>query len=368
MLHVPAGGESRFLSGARSPPLATAPPGVEIPQARFALKPGDTVLLYTDGLVERRDEGLDDRLEQLRVALAEAPQELPAALEHLTATLGGDVALRQDDVALLALRVTPLATESFAVTIQPVAEQLSALRGGLRAWLTSTGATASEAGEVLIAVGEACANAIEHAGAPPGAPIDVRGQLAGREVVLRVRDHGIWRSAQPRSERGQELRLMRVLMDDIDISSASDGTRVELRRRLSSQAAGADPGRPVPLAGTGATLAFSRECGVTVARLQGDVDVAGIADLERALLAAAGDGDHGLVLDLAGVAYLDSAGLHLLHDTARAFRARGQALRLVAAPGSTVLRLLELVNIEQTVALDPSVAAAVEALTPPPPL
>jgi len=364
MLHVPAGGPSHFLSGARSTPLGTARPNVEIPQERFVLEPGDTVLLYTDGLVERRDEGIDNRLQQLRVALAEAPQELQAALEHLTATLGGDVALRQDDVALLALRVTPPEAENFAVAIEPVAEQLSALRGDLRAWLASTGATASEAGDVLIAVGEACANAIEHAGAPPGAPIDVRGQLTGREVVLRVRDHGVWRPAQPRPERGQGLRLMRVLMDDLDISSASDGTRVELRRRLSSQAAGTAPARAEQPADGGATLAFSRERGVTVARLQGEVDLAGLAELERALVGAARDGDRGLVLELDTVAYLDSAGLHLLHDAARALGARGQVLRLAVAPGSAVLRLLELVDIEQTVALDPSVDAAVDALAP----
>lgn len=105
VLHVPAGGESRFLPGARSTPLGTAPAGAEIPQERLVLEPGDTVLLYTDGLVERRDDSIDRRLEQLRVTLAEGPEELPAALDHLTATLVPDEALRHDDVALLALRV-----------------------------------------------------------------------------------------------------------------------------------------------------------------------------------------------------------------------------------------------------------------------
>jgi len=368
VLHVPAGGESHFLLGARSTPLGTARPGAEVPQERFVLAPGDTVLLYTDGLVERRDDSIDNRLEQLRVALAAAPQELPAALEHLTATLGDDVALRQDDVALLALRVTPRAAAAFSAVIEPVAEQLGALRLDLRAWLASAGATASEAGDVLIAVGEACANAIEHAGAAPGAPVDVRGQLVGREVVLRVRDRGTWRPVQPQAERGHGLRLMRVLMDDIDIASGSDGTRVELRRRLSAGRAVAAPARPEPPADGGATLAFARERGVTVARLRGEVDLAGIAGLGRALAAAARDGDRGLVLDLGDIAYLDSAGLHLLHDAARALAARGQSLRLAVAPGAAVLRLLELVDIEQTVPLHPSVAAAVDALTPPSPL
>jgi anti-anti-sigma factor len=388
VLHVPAGGESRYLSGARWMPLGAAPAGSEIPQESFVLAPGDTVLLYTDGLVERRDDSIESRLEQLRVALAAAPQDLEAALEHLTATLGGANALRQDDVALLALRVSTTVEEPFDVAIEPAADQLAALRGALRAWLARAGATASEGGDVLIAVGEACANAIEHAGAAPGAAIDVRGRLVGHEVVLHVRDRGAWRAAAPQPGRGHGLRLMRILMDDIDIATPDDGTRVELRRRLSARAASAAaaaddaPGTAAAAAddapGTAAAaaddapaaaaaaLAFSRERGIAVARLQGEVDRAGIADLGRTIAAAVRDGDRGLVLDLDGVDYLDSAGLHLLHDASRALGARGQALRIAVAPGTGVLRLLELVNIEQTVPIDASVQAAVEALLPPP--
>ena len=367
LLHVAQGGEARYLGGARSTPLGTAAAGGEIPQEHFVLEPGDTVLLYTDGLVERRDDSIDRRLEQLRVTFAEGPQDLQAALEHLTTTLGGDdEALRQDDVALLALRMSVAAQTTFAATIEPAAEQLGGLRGELRAWLAHAGATSSEAGDVLIAVGEACANAIEHAGAAAGAAIDVRGQLVNRDVVVRVRDRGAWRPSAPQPERGHGLRLMRVLMDHIDISRGDDGTRIELRKRLSSRAAhadGTDEGGPVHNA---ATLAFSRERGVTVVRLQGEIDLAGIGSLGRALAAEVRDADRGLVLDLDGVEYLDSAGLHLLHDASRMLEARGQSMRVAVAPGATVERLLELVDIERTVALEASVEAAVEALVPPP--
>lgn len=368
VLHAPAGGESRFLTGARSTPLGTAPAAGRVPQERLVLDPGDTVLLYTDGLVERRDEHIDDRLEQLRAAFAEAPADLTQALEHLTASLAGDEALRQDDVALLALRVEPEPTEMFAAAIEPVAEQLGALRGDLRGWLAAAGATASEAGDVLIAVGEACANAIEHAGVAGGTAIDVRGILVGREVVLHIRDSGSWRPAEPRAERGHGLRLMRVLMDRIDIASGAEGTRIELRRRLEARASAAAPaavatGDP---GGATAALSFARERGVAVARLEGEVDLAAIGALGRALTAAVGDSDHGLVLDLAAVDYLDSAGLHLLHDAARTLGARGQALRIAVAPGAAVVRLLELVEIERTVPVDASVQAAVDALVPPP--
>jgi PAS domain S-box-containing protein len=103
-LHVDAAGASAFLPGARSTPLGTLCPSVEVPQAQLVLQPGESVLLYTDGLVERRDDGIVSRLEQLRAAMASAPVDLDACLEHVTARLTGD-AVRFDDVALLALRV-----------------------------------------------------------------------------------------------------------------------------------------------------------------------------------------------------------------------------------------------------------------------
>jgi anti-anti-sigma factor len=96
------------------------------------------------------------------------------------------------------------------------------------------------------------------------------------------------------------------------------------------------------------------------------VDLARIAALGRTLAAAVPDGDRGLVLDLDGVDYLDSAGLHLLHDASRMLGARGQALRIAVAPDAAVVRLLDLVDIEQIVPVDASVEDAVEALTPPP--
>lgn len=104
VLLVDAAGATSFLPGARSTPLGTLSPGDEIPQARHVLAPGESVLLYTDGLVERRDDGIASRLERLRAALESAPTDLDACLEHVTATLTGD-AVRFDDIALLVLRV-----------------------------------------------------------------------------------------------------------------------------------------------------------------------------------------------------------------------------------------------------------------------
>jgi len=232
VLHVPAAGPSCFLPGARSTPLGAAPAHRQIPQERLVLDPGDTVLLYTDGLVERRDDSLDIRLEALRAAVAAAPTDLQTSLEHLTTTLVEDE-LRVDDIAMLALRVEG-PTASFATTIRERAEELAELRRGLRAWLHGVGASAGEVSDVLIAVGEACANAIEHAAAGPDAIIGVRARISGSEVVVSVRDHGIWRPAVAQTERGHGLRLMRMLMDTVDIATNEQGTRVQLRLALAA--------------------------------------------------------------------------------------------------------------------------------------
>jgi anti-anti-sigma factor len=362
VLLVPASGPSRFLPGARSTPLGTASPRRQIPQERLVLDPGDTVLLYTDGLVERRDDSIDSRLQQLRTAVAAAPADLHSSLEHLTATLTEDE-LRVDDIAMLALRVEDQ-TNSFAAAIRERPEELGELRGGLRTWLHAAGATAGETSDVIIAVGEACANAIEHAAAGPGAIIDVRARMSGREVVVSVRDRGTWRAAVAQSDRGHGLRLMRMLMDTVDIATNDDGTRVQLRLLLAAAPPVLETDDDEPAVPSAPGLTFERQWGVAVVRLEGEIDRSRVDELRPALLASVVPADPGLVLDLSGVEYLDSAGLHLLHELERTLAGRGQMLRLAAAPGAAVLRLLELV--EHSVPLDGTVSAAVELLAPPP--
>lgn len=364
VLHAPAGGSPRFLPGARSTPLGAAPAQPPIPQERLVLDPGDSLLLYTDGLVERRDAAIDSRLEELRAAVEIAPADLQARLEQLTTTLT-DGGVRTDDVALLALRAHGPPPGSFATAIRGVAAELGALRSDLRAWLAGAGATSGEINDVLIAVGEACSNAIEHAGAGAGATIDVRARMSGLELAVSIGDRGTWRAATAPADRGHGLRLMRVLSSSVKISTAQNGTRVELRFRLADgEAPPAAELQPRPPA-AGAALSVERAADVPVARVQGEVDLGRVDELGAALAATVQPRDRGLVLDLSAVEYLDSAGMHLLHELTLTLGECGQRLRVVAAPGAPVLRVLELVGLEQSIPLDRSVAAAVAALTPP---
>jgi anti-anti-sigma factor len=366
VLLSPAAGVPRYLEGARAAPLGASPLHRPIPQERLQLAPGDTLLLYTDGLVERRDVDIDTRLEELRAAMRTAPEDLDARLQLLTTALAGG-ATRTDDVALLAVRANGPAPGSFARTIPGEREHLRALRGDLRTWLTAAGATADECGDVLVAVGEACANAIEHGGAGPDATVDLRARIAGGELVVSVDDRGTWRTTRPPADRGHGLRLMRVLADRVTVGTAQNGTRVELRFALARGAPPPPAERAPPAPAEAAAVAHERIGEVPVARMRGEVDLGRIDELATAVAAAVGPRDRGLVLDLSAVQYLDSAGIHGVHELGRTLGERGQQLRVVAEPGARVLRLIELVDLAGTLPLHDSVAAAVAALTPPAP-
>jgi serine phosphatase RsbU (regulator of sigma subunit) len=86
-----------------SPPIG-APHSTPHRDVVYELVPGATVACYTDGLVERRDQPIDDQLERLRIALEAGPVE--DVCSTVMAELVGPEPV-QDDTALLVFRRLP---------------------------------------------------------------------------------------------------------------------------------------------------------------------------------------------------------------------------------------------------------------------
>ena len=77
----------------------------------YSLPPGATVLLYTDGLVERRGKSLDEGFARLRDRLAGRGRD--SLVEVLTAAAGLDTE-QDDDVAMLAIRIPDQSQSSYS--------------------------------------------------------------------------------------------------------------------------------------------------------------------------------------------------------------------------------------------------------------
>jgi len=226
-----ADGSTELLVGARSVPLASVPVGSR-PEGTVRLRTGSTLLLYTDGLVERRTELIDVGISRVAQTLGEGgalPGELLA--DHLLRTHRSDA--HRDDVALLLYRRTEPAPFDVVLPARP--DALASTRDALRSWLTGLDLDRSDVEDVLIAAGEACANAIEHGYRfSSGAEIVVRGWLAGDRLHLLIQDTGGWReaTANDANDRGWGSTIMARLMDEVSIDGTQRGTTVRLTKYL----------------------------------------------------------------------------------------------------------------------------------------
>lgn len=231
LTRAPAG-ELRFLDAVRSVPLGA------LPDARFdcatdSLEPGALLFAYTDGLVERRDAQIDERLDTLCLALARAgetplrrlPEEIAAAL------LDGH---RLDDVAILAAQLATSTELHLRVPAEPAS--LAVVRRALRSFLERAGAAADEAFELQVACGEACANVVEHAYGTRTGLIRVHAAIVEDAVRISVRDTGSWRQSRTRTDRGGHgLPLIRAFAHDVEVRHREPtGTDVVLVRRLAA--------------------------------------------------------------------------------------------------------------------------------------
>ncbi len=201
------------------------------PEARVTIPARSTLVLYTDGLVERRRVPLDHGI----ALVAAAAQDARAlTLDDLANQVMADVAPLggyQDDVVLLLYRHPAPLELNFPADVS----QLAPARTALRNWLTKARLDPDQTLNVLVAAGEAVANAIEHGHRHRPQGIIRLGAIAtGEGVRLTITDTGSWKAPQPASHphRGRGIPLMRSLMHDVDIRPDSDGTTVHLSTRI----------------------------------------------------------------------------------------------------------------------------------------
>ncbi|MDQ3762848.1 MAG: SpoIIE family protein phosphatase [Actinomycetota bacterium] len=208
------------------------PGGLRRRATTINLPPGALLCFYTDGLVESRDISLDTSLERLCESVVAGSVDAVCA-KVMAQLVGGDPP--SDDVAVLAVRrqdsgeIGPL-----DLVVPALPWSLRDIRAAVRRWLSAVGAAPRAAADLLVAIGEACTNAIEHAYGPGGGTVTVHMELQLPDVLATVRDTGRWRP--PRSEnRGRGTLFMRNCSDDLRIDHGPTGTNVLIRRRLGEQ-------------------------------------------------------------------------------------------------------------------------------------
>jgi anti-sigma regulatory factor (Ser/Thr protein kinase) len=218
---------ARFVDHATGPPLGASTHHT-YGQIEFAIGPGEILMLYTDGLIERRGQRLSEGLAELAVAAAGAPLDAELICERVIASIPPD---GSDDVAVLTMQHLATADGDLALRLSARPEQLIVVRRALRRWLATVGATDSDVSATVIAANEACSNAIEHAYALTEASFGVEATRSDDSVHVTVHDSGSWR--EPRGEnRGRGLSLMRATMDEVEVTPSTGGTTVHLVRKL----------------------------------------------------------------------------------------------------------------------------------------
>jgi anti-sigma regulatory factor (Ser/Thr protein kinase) len=115
------------------------------------------------------------------------------------------------------------------------------LRVRFKQWLQAVGACAAVVDDLVLAVYEALANAVEHAYLPdhPHPVVRLQAQLDHDQVLVTISDHGCWRTPRDPGHRGRGLAVMRYLATEVQLYPTAQGTVVRLRAPLRRDSGGA---------------------------------------------------------------------------------------------------------------------------------
>ena len=335
-LLLDAGG-TRFLSGDADGPVLGLPGRPPFRESSTRLPVGASVLLYTDGLVERGQVPIDRGLDHLRQAVehAHAMAPDPLADEITTALLQEG---QSDDIALVVARHLPA---PLVRTVPALPTELAGMRHEVAEWARAAAVATAALDDLNLALGEAAANAVDHAYPGRTGDFTYRVTATAGGMHAQVRDHGRWRPppVDP-GHRGRGLRIIHAVARNTTIDHDEDGTTVDFDI-ATAETPSAAPAAPEPV--RPAAMAEVPGGGRQVLRVTGDLDLDTADVLRPALLAAVTAADSRPVeLDLTGVGYLSSSGIALLLATTAAAAEAGRELAVVVTEHDAPARILEM--------------------------
>ena len=352
-------GRARYLKGTGTGPLGTGSPPV---LASSALAPGELVLLYSDGLVERPDRTIAEGMGELAVvatAAADAAADRdadPGAAERVC-QLSVEALTRAghtDDITALAAQWLADPVPPLRLALPSARSSLTTARDAFADWLSKLDATADDWEALHLAMVEMVTNAIEHAYSREAPGIIELDATLGSDgsVTCLITDHGTWQPPDPAdADRGHGLMVAGHVVDKLLVSHpAAGGTTVTLRHRLRRPAVLAS-GHQGEHAAYPAEPPFTVDISITAgstarALVGGPVDISTADLLGRRLLSVSRGGTVPLVADLTGVTQLASAGVRVLYEVSEQLTVHGQELTLVTVRGSTAHLVLELVRLD----------------------
>ncbi|HWM02508.1 MAG TPA: SpoIIE family protein phosphatase, partial [Actinophytocola sp.] len=207
-------------------PLTVTGPGAR-PEATVTLAPGSTLLLYTDGLVERGGVPIDTGI-AAATAIVVAGRRVP---EQALADRVLQIPDRRpgDDVVVLVHRVAAPDAVRYADSFPADPAELRPARLVLQDWLDDRGLDQDVVERMVLAAGEAWTNAIEHGyGLDPTRTVHSTASVSGGELEVVIADHGAWRPPGDPGNRGRGIMLMEGVCDEVMIDAGPSGTTVRL--------------------------------------------------------------------------------------------------------------------------------------------
>lgn len=219
-------GTSEWLDAGLSGPLF-GDSRVVRKQASAVIGPGDVLILYSDGLVERRGESLDEGLSRLeQVAQSLSGGDVRALCRGIVSELdpGGS---REDDVVVLVFKLRESQASTYQAVFPARPDQLHEIRESVRSWLGDQNLSHVPVDDVILGLSEATSNVVRHAytGTDPG-DIEVRLTHDDNGLVVDVEDRGRWRAGDGGGRPGHGIRIMGEISDQFEIEETVLGTRV----------------------------------------------------------------------------------------------------------------------------------------------